>query len=98
MPRDLDREIKILRNRMTDCFQETLLARDLRPAVFLAVLGLHLTLDRLSRARDPAKRLALIQEFDRGQAAVRRILDRAYRETKIRPPQLQRNHQDQRAA
>jgi len=98
MPRDLEREVVVLRNSMAQCFRETLLARELRPTVLLAVLDLHLTLRDIHRARDPAQRQALTREFDQGQEAVRKLIDRAYQEPKERTTKSQSLNPDQRAA
>jgi len=98
MPRDLEREVVVLRNSMAQCFRETLLARELRPTLLLAVVGLHLTLGNIHRARDPTQRRALTKELDRGRVAVRKLIDRAYQETKSRLSQPQPFNRDQRAA
>ena len=103
MPRDLEREVVVLRNRMAQCFRETSLALELRPAVFLAVLGLHLTVNDIHKARDPAKRQELIREFDRGRTVIREFIDRALKESGLSPGSIQStkegfSNQDQRAA
>ena len=103
MPRDLEREVKDLRNWMARCFQETMLTRELRPAVLLAVISLHLIVRKARRARDPAKQRELIHEFDRGRTVIREFIDRAFRESGLSPGSIRStkegfSNQDQRAA
>ena len=103
MSRDLEKEVKQLRIRTCQCFRETNLALRLRPTLVLALLGLHLSLREIHKARDPAKRGALIQEFDQAKTVIQNFLDRAYPQTgsQTSPPQTIRtdqNQEDQRAA
>ncbi len=103
MDRDLEEELKDLRNRMTQCFQETMLARELRSAILLAVISLHLIVRERQRARDPTKQRELIREFDQGRAVLRKAIDRAFKESGVQPRPAQpawkeKPNEDQRAA
>ena len=103
MDRDMEREVKDLRNRMAQCFRETSLALELRPAVFLALISLHLIARKARRARDPAKQRELIREFDQGRTVIREFIDRALKESGLSPGSIQStkegfSNQDQRAA
>lgn len=91
MPRDYYREAVFVRNEVSACFKETLLGRDHRPTLLLAVLNLHLLAQDIKKARDPTKRRNQIREFDRGKSAVKSIVRRVYRETNHRRIQSQPN-------
>lgn len=103
MPRDLDKEIRRLKAKTSNCFKKTNLALRYRPTLLLALLGLQLNLREIHKARDPSKRVALIREFDRAKTVIHDFLDKAFLETGSRtiPPQFIRTHHrkaDQRAA
>ena len=91
MPRDYWQEAVFIRDEVAACFRETLLGRDHRPILILAVMNLHLLAQDIKKARDPTKRRNQIREFDRGKSAVKSIIRRAYNETKHRRIQNQPN-------
>ena len=103
MSRDLEKEIRQLRIRTSKCLKETNLALRHRPTLILALLGLQLNLRDIHKARDPAKRGALIKEFDQAKTVIQNFLDRGFQQTGNRsnPPQTIRpnqNQEDQQAA
>lgn len=98
MDRDLQREVVVLRKRLTQCCRHTRLAMKYRPGLILAVLGLHLLIRDINRTRDPAKHRTLIRKFDQGQVVIHRIIDRAHQESQPHSDRSQESRPDRRAA
>ena len=83
--RDLEKELRFLREEVMHCFSQTLPAKEFAAAMVLALTWLHVILKRRERTRDLNERRCLNDEFDHGKRAVEKGL-RALKRSSRREP------------
>jgi len=82
MSRDLQKEVRTLRENLIACFKETKITDQSFTDLFLSMVWLHVLLDQEGKTKNSKERRRMIHEFKRRKKDLRKRIQDAYERTK----------------